>query len=294
MTRHSRFVIVPLAVSLLALTGCWNVGLNAFTAEDVVHKEFAVTKAPRVVIETFNGSVNVATHPESKVVASVTKRASGASQEEAEKDLDKIDVSLAQEEGVVHVSARTERQVWTNRGASVDMQVPAGSVLEVRTSNGKVSVLGPTGAVTAESSNAGMEVKGSNGELQLTTSNGPVRAEGGTRAVIKTSNSKVEVESVKGVVDARTSNGSIQFSGRLADGDNQLRTSNAKITATLPAGSSFQLDAQTSNATIKSDFPVADDESGTRTHVRGSIGDHPTASLALHTSNGGIEIREQK
>ena len=48
---------------------------------------------------------------------------------------------------------KTDQSMFSNRGASVDLQVPEGTVLDVRTTNGKVNVVAVTGNVKARSSN---------------------------------------------------------------------------------------------------------------------------------------------
>ncbi len=147
----------------------------------------------------------------------------------------------------------------------------------------------------ANSSNGVIRVKGSKGKLNLTTSNGAIQAEGGSgRLDLKTSNGPIAVKSNKAVVHAQTSNGTIQFNGRLGDGENSFQSSNGKIVLGLPASAEFRLDATTSNGHIHSDFAMDGDEETSKHVLRGTIGKNPKADIKAHTSNGSIEIREQK
>jgi DUF4097 and DUF4098 domain-containing protein YvlB len=81
--------------------------------------------------------------------------------------------------------------------------------------------------------------------------------------------------------------------GTLAEGDHSFRSSNGKIALALPAGSSFRLDAQTSNGKIHSDFAVGDGKKGQSDRLRGSVGDHPDTTIKVTTSNGSIDIRKK-
>jgi DUF4097 and DUF4098 domain-containing protein YvlB len=292
--RKLGFGLLPMA--LLSLTGCWVVNMHPFTAEQEVSETFHTKATPKIVVDTFNGAIDVTPGDKGTVEARVTKRASGSSQEDAEQDLENIEVSMTQEGDTIHITAhKGEPSMWSNRGASVDLQVPDGTVLELRTSNGKVSVVAVTGDVTAHSSNGSIQIKGSRGKLNLTTSNGPIQTEGGVgRLDLKTSNGTITAKSTKAVVKARTSNGGIQFIGRLIDGDHTFQTSNGRIALSLPADAEFRLDASTSNGRVKSAFALDETEKTGKHELRGTVGKDPKAAIKLRTSNGSIDIREQE
>jgi hypothetical protein len=93
------------------------------------------------------------------------------------------------------------------------------------------------------------------------------------------------------VVNGRTSTGPFRFSGSLAQGRSEMRTSNAGIVVALPAGAQFVGDADTSNARISSDFAVTAQDFSDN-YLRGTVGNDPGTTLELQTSNGPIEIRQ--
>jgi Putative adhesin len=295
LSARKHWLALGLAAVLL-LPGCWVVNFNPFTAEQEVSDTFKTTATPRIVVDTFNGAIDVTPGEKGIVEARVTKRAGGSTQEEAEQDLENIEVTMKQDGDKIEIKVgKTDQSMFSNRGASVDLQVPEGTVLDVRTTNGKVNVVAVTGNVKARSSNGAIHVKGSRGKLDLTTSNGGIQAEGGAgRLDLKTSNGPIAVKSTKAVVNARTSNGAIQFTGRLNDGDNSFQSSNGKIALALPSDAEFSLDATTSNGRIKSDFTVDEEEKASKHRLRGAVGKDPKATIKVHTNNGSIEIREQK
>jgi RNA polymerase sigma factor (sigma-70 family) len=265
-------------------------------AEEVITKTFTTKGSPRVVVGTFNGGLRVTTGGPGTVAAKVIKNTTAGTPEEAQEELKKVEVTMQQDGDTVTITARRveDQKPQVNRGASVELQVPAGAVLALETSNGGVTVTGATGDVTAHSSNGGIQVKGSKGKLQLTTNNGGIRAEGGGRLDLKTTNGALVIRTENAVVAAHTSNGSIQLTGRLAQGNHSLATSNGSITLTLPADAQFRLDAGTSRGAVSSAFSWSQKETTGKTSLRGTVGADPSVAIKLRTSNGSIALRRQE
>ena len=235
-TTHKAFVIALVLLAMASL-GCGTViNIGRFTAEQVVSRSFEVSATPRVVVETFNGSIEITTGTGNTVKADVTKRGAGSTQSAAQDDLKSIEVVMTQDGNTVRILARRTDQKFNtgNSGAPAVVQVPAGAILELSTSNGHLGVTGLTGNVTARTSNGRIDVEGSQGRLKLDTSNG-----------------NIEVKSNSAVLTAQTSNGQIIFTGTLAQGDHSFRSSNGRITLTLPPSASFRVTADTSNSNIE-------------------------------------------
>ena len=276
-------------------TGGVSLGVNRATSEEVVSASFTAEK-PTIVVETFNGSIDVTVSTGTAVKVDVTKRGSGDTAEEAKADLKNIQVTMNQEGSTVRVTAQRsdKRTTADNSGASAKLTVPPGSIVQLRTSNGKVTTSGETADVTVQSSNGAIDVRGAAGALDLKTSNGNITANGGSEAIVlETSNGAIEATTTKAVqITATSSNGSLKFTGPLAaQSKNVLRSDNAVIVVTLPAAASFTLDASTSNGKIISDFAVKGDNPRD-TELKGTVGGDPQASLKLQTSNANIEIRK--
>lgn len=285
---------VIVAAAVVALAGCGWIGANRVTAEKVVSKSFPTKAPPKVIVETFNGRVDVTATSPGEVHAEVTKRAGASTQEAAEADLDNIDVTLAQDGDTVVIRARvTDQKLVGHRSADVTVQVPEQSMLDLRTTNGKLSAIGLLGDVIAESSNGAVNVKGSRGKLVLATANGAVKVEGGATVEARTSNGVVRVKDARGPVTARTSNGTVLLSGKLAAGDYDLETINGKVMVTLPANAQFRLDARTTLGVVSCGFNLSETDEKARKRLRGTVGKDPKATLKLRTGNGRIEIRPE-
>jgi RNA polymerase sigma factor (sigma-70 family) len=265
-------------------------------AEEVVTKSFATKKTPRLVVETFNGAIEVTTADKGKVQAKVIKRVQAASEEAAKEDLKNVDVQMTQEQDTIRITAKSEGlHLTTNRAAPVELQVPPGATLDLHTSNGKVTITGPTGDAKVRTSNGKIEVRGGKGKINLKTSNGSITADGAAGELdLRTSNGRIEVKTSKASVTAHTSNGGIHFTGALVDGEHEFHTSNGSISLTLPSNASFRIDAHTSHGKATSQFHLKDGEGAKKSHVKGTTSDNPATTIRLHTTNGNIEIKPEK
>ncbi|HTP08723.1 MAG TPA: DUF4097 family beta strand repeat-containing protein [Anaerolineae bacterium] len=292
MMSLTSFVIV---VFMLSACGAY-ISINPFTAEETVTQSFTPAAAPHVVVEMFNGGVDVVTGSDNTVKVDVVKRGGGVSQQDAEDDLKNVEVTMTQDGDTIRVVAkRTDQRVDIgNSGASAKLRVPNGATLDLRASNGPITTSGPVSDVKAETSNGSIGVRGSLGQLDLHTSNGPITIDGGSTSInAESSNGLIDITADNAVVTARTSNGPIHFTGLPAQGRSELNTSNGNIVATLPANAQFVVDADTSNAKITSDFAVTA-QSFSDNQLRGTVGNDPGITLRLETSNGPIEIRQSR
>jgi RNA polymerase sigma factor (sigma-70 family) len=265
------------------------------TAKDVVTQSFKTKQAPRIVVELYNGAIEVDANAEGGVDARVTKEGRGQTEEAAKEALKAVDLRMTQEGDTVRIRAtRTdEKDTKHNSGVSAVLKVPPGATLDLQTRNGAVVVNGGTSPVQVATSNGSIQTKNSKGTLDLSTSNGAITVTGATSQVkVKTTNGPVTIKSERSLVTAQTSNGAVHFQGALGAGVNSLRTSNGSITVSLPADTRFHLDAETSHGRITSDFK-GEKVAGRKLRLSTTVGRDPAITLQLHTSNGGISIRRQ-
>jgi hypothetical protein len=291
--KMTLYAVLTIAVLLLSACGA-SISLNPFTAEDTVSQSFTPGEAPRLVVEMFNGGVDVVAGSGNTVQVDVTRRGGGMSQQAAEDDLKNVEVTMTQDGDTIRVVAkRTDQRVDIgNSGASAKLRVPAGASLDLRSSNGPLVTSGPVSDVKAQTSNGPITARGATGPLNLNTSNGPITVDGGRGTIdVETSNGPVTVTAEDAVVVGRTSNGPFTFSGSLASGRSEMSTSNGSIAVTLPATAQFVVDADTSNSKISSDFAVTARDTSDN-HLSGTVGNDPGVTLRLQTSNGPISIRQ--
>jgi DUF4097 and DUF4098 domain-containing protein YvlB len=113
-----------------------------------------------------------------------------------------------------------------------------------------------------------------NGHVTIDGAVGPVAAE--------TRNGAIEISDGGESVRAITNNGAIRYRGSVR-GDFNLETSNGSVTMSVPGDSRFEVDAESSRGSVRSDLRVQDqpiEANGPRPKVR------------IRSRMGSIRIRE--
>jgi RNA polymerase sigma factor (sigma-70 family) len=262
-------------------------------AKEVVAKNFKTGKSPKVVLETFNGGIEVEIGNDEGVRVEVTKKSEGSTEESAKEGLKYIVVTMGQTSDGIHVRARREQESWPHEqlGASAKLRVPRSAALELHSSNGGVRLNGGDGTVNVNTSNGEIVARDHGGPLHLNTSNGNIDLDGVKGvADVHTSNGPIRIHSAGAKVDAATSNGTIRFQGRLANGKHTFETSNGSVVLAIPPDMQFAIDASTSQGRISTGFKLESSSDRSKTHLHGQVGTAPAISLEVHTSNGSIAI----
>jgi hypothetical protein len=125
------------------------------------------------------------------------------------------------------------------------------------------------------------------------TVNGGVKAAGlPEAAAVETVNGSITVAAA-GHVEAHTVNGSITASMGQADweGTRELETVNGSVTVALPASAGCEVEAETVNGSIHTDFDLAVTKRLARRELRGTIG-AGGRQLKVQTVNGSIHLRK--
>lgn len=129
--------------------------------------------------------------------------------------------------------------------------------------------------------------------LNLRTTNGGISiSDISSRLEFRTVNGGVKLGRVGGEVEGRTSNGGItvELDGSTWDGQGlDVETTNGGVTLSVPASYSAHLEASTNNGGLNVDFPVTVQGRLGRTISTDLGSGGPT--LRLKTSNGGIRVR---
>lgn len=308
--RHS-LLTGSLLLASLTLAGCDFVDPSEWGNSDRYKEDFSSThklaSGGRVVLEGFNGSVEVMGWDKDEVEVSGTKSAS------REEVLKAINVDVTADAGMVRIRARRPDERNCNCGVRFTLKVPKKVILEdISTSNGSLRLESIQGSARMHSSNGAVHVWGVDGDVDIQTSNGSVDVDKFIgSADLKTSNGRIKASGIEGAFSARTSNGSIDVDIDALDTgkpvvlsssngsinlalakwqNNEVRasTSNSSVNLRLPAGVAAEVKAVTSNGNITSDFDLTTSQRS-KTRVSGRIGGGG-ALLDLSTSNGNIRL----
>ncbi|GHH79764.1 DUF4097 family beta strand repeat-containing protein [Promicromonospora soli] len=146
----------------------------------------------------------------------------------------------------------------------LDVTLPAGTEVVIRTENGDVVATGLAGEVSLNTSNGRVEAGDIGGRLLADSSNGDIDVtDSGADVVASTSNGEISILGVDGTVTADTSNGRITIDS--VTGDASATTSNGSVEVSAVDGDVY---GETSNGGIT------------------VIGNGEPVALTLETSNG--------
>lgn len=307
------FRTLALASASLLLVSCDDF-VEAFHDSDRYREDFHSTHALKpgghVVLENFNGSVEIIGWEKNSVDILGTKHA----RDQGILKAMRIDVASTPDS----LTIRTVRPDTHRGGGGVRyvLRVPHKVVLErIKTSNGSIRAENLEGSFRLATSNGPARVFRVQGPLDLSTSNGGIEVTDiAGNTILRTSNGPIRADNIRGAFEASTSNAGI--TARLADPepDSAIRlktsnggielaldsiknnsisagTSNSGITLRLPSTLNAAVRASTSHGSVDSDYAV-NMRAGkiSKTSIDGTIGSGgPT--ISLDTSNGNIRIR---
>jgi DUF4097 and DUF4098 domain-containing protein YvlB len=315
MVRIRRTLQWLVCVSIIALApaGCTKAepgaalyADNLVTVEEVVSDSFPTSSRPKVVVDTFNGPIDVTAGAGGTVKATVTKRASGKTREEAEEMLKKLKVSLSQQQDTVHITAPQPEAKHLMASLATKLEVPAGANLDVKTKFGDFAATGITGNITADLSNAAITIQGAKGELQLKTSFGKIDVAGPSVKVnVTNSNGPVTVMGAEGPLDLKTSFGAIDVDALCtsltavnSNGAIKVRTTNGPLTLTTTFGA-IDIDAPSARVTAStSNAPITVRRATGPIDLTNSFGQvdvaAPATTVTVNNSNGAIAVKGAK
>lgn len=217
--------------------------------------------------------------------------------------------------------------LFTTRGASFDIQVPAKTRADIQTggghvrlaslegnakadtSGGHIEVDGLRGALVANTSGGHIALRDVTGDARVQTSGGHIEATGiggglwaetsgghielrdiGKDIHAETSGGGIEIEGARGRVVAETSGGHVRVSfAKGNDRGGKIESSGGGITVALDPQVNLNLDASTSAGTVSTDVPIKVVGRVTKSAIRGTLGSGGE-TLEVSTSAGPIRI----
>ncbi|HSL93296.1 MAG TPA: DUF4097 family beta strand repeat-containing protein, partial [Bacillota bacterium] len=205
-----------------------------------------------------NGTVDVSSGKGEDVVILARYTVWDNSQSAAQTRLDRLSTAVTETEGKLRVEAIFPSMTVSNESVSYEVIVPEGIDVNVKTSNGTITVVGIEGVLNLETSNGTIEITAAGGPSQVTarTSNGRIILEGGPRVTsgtydLRTSNGAIFItlpEELGVEVDLSTSNGNITLgSGKWLLEGGQISSRAAKATR---GDGALKIRAVTSNGNI--------------------------------------------
>lgn len=236
--------------------------------------EVPIPEAGKCKIQTENGRVECIAGDVNEIQVEAEITAQAKTIELAEAYLDQITIDRVEIDGVAEITANIPRGV--SGSVSLTVTLPADTELEVKTSNGRIEVVGVASGTMARTSNGAIRLQECTGLIEAKSSNGRIEIDG---------------DSLK-EVNAVTSNGSVRIEGQLEKGNHRVKTSNGRISVDL-SGAPVRFMAKTTNGKIRVNGRKV--KSGQTITLGGGTetdddSDDSIARLALETSNGSISV----
>ena len=260
--------VLTLVASAVLLAGCEvNLNTEGLSAREV--KTFKVTGHPEVVLDTFDGSIELHSWDRNEIEVEVEKRA----MEQVLLDEIKIDARQDGDKIVVKVTgpSRADR-----RGVMIGMHISPTARLRVAVpKNANINAMSGDGSIRAEAIEGTIVLRTSDGsivgnrlggDIQMRSGDGSIRIENATGKLdLETDDGSVGVDARPSVLHLRTGDGSVRVAleSETVMTDNwDITTSDGSVVLTLPGLFNAELDAETSDGSVRTNHPLLDDDRG--------------------------------
>ncbi len=269
--RRRRLPIAGMFAAVAIISAACEVNLNTEGLSARETLTFKVTGQPDVILDTFDGAIELHSWDRPEVEVEIERRAMEQTL------LDEIKVESSEKNGVVTVKVTGPTRTQF-RGVTVGMHISPTARLRVAVPrNSNVQATSGDGSIRAEAIE---------GKLLLTTTDGSVV---GTRLggdiQIRSGDGSIRLDNVTGKLDLETTDGSIGVDARptvlkARTGDGSIRatieadsvmaenweltTSDGTVVLTLPGTFNAELDAETSDGVVRSSHPLIEDDTERR------------------------------
>jgi DUF4097 and DUF4098 domain-containing protein YvlB len=230
-------------------------------------KTFTVTGQPQLVLDTFDGAIELHSWDRPEVEVEIEKRAMEQTL------LDEITITSEQKGDVItlKVTGPTRRQF---RGVTVGVHISPTARLRVAVPrNSNIQATSGDGSIRAEALDGTLQlttVDGSvvgsrlGGEIKIRSGDGAIRLDNVTGNLdLETDDGSIVLDAKPTVLRARTGDGSIraQIEPDTVMTDNwDLTTSDGTVVITLPGLFNAEVDAETNDGTVRTTHPLLGDD----------------------------------
>jgi DUF4097 and DUF4098 domain-containing protein YvlB len=288
--------------------------------EEKFEKTVPLTKTGLFALSNISGKIEVMTWKEAQVKIEALKVSKADTQDKAKENAAKVTVEVTAEADAVRVETKypkrnggfwggdsikvsVDYKVWVPEQAGVDLSSVSGDV-EVASIGGKAKITCVSGNVGLRGA-AGADIKLTSGDLTMENITGDAYVKGvsGDIDVTKVKGS-IKAEAVSGdiklldvsdasTIDVKTVSGDVTYAGVIKAGArDEFKTMSGDVRLTVPADSSFDLEASTFNGDINSEFQITTSGKISPREIQGTVG-KGGATLILKTFSGNVDIKKK-
>jgi Toastrack DUF4097 len=293
-------------VAAATLASACEVNLNSegLTARET--RNFKLTGQPEVVLDTFDGAIEIHSWDRDEVEVEIEKRAMEQSL------IDEIKVHVEQKGN--HVEVRVtgpahefRMTIGRNMSPSARLRValPRASRVQATSSDGSIRVADVDGTIVLRTADGSVVATRVSGDISVRTDDGAIRMERAAGKLdLETGDGSIVVEAKPTVLRLKTADGTIRAQ---IDSDSQmtddwdLSTEDGSVILTLPSSFNGELDAETRDGSVRTTHPLLrsadrersgddnEDRRDRRRSLRARMGEGGKA-LRVRTGDGSIRI----
>jgi DUF4097 and DUF4098 domain-containing protein YvlB len=299
--------VLSLVAAATLLAGCEvNLNTEGLSAREV--KSFKITGQPEVVLDTFDGAIELHSWDRNEIEVEVEKRA----MEQSLLDEIKIDAQQQGDKIIVKVTGpRSDRHGVTigvniSPTARLRVAVPRSANITATSGDGSIRAEAIEGKIVLRTSDGSVTATRLGGDIQIRSGDGSIRIDNTTGKLdLETDDGSVGVEAKPSVLRLKTGDGSVRVTlepDTVMTDNWDITTSDGNVTVTLPGLFSAELDAETSDGSVRTNHPLLDSDRDERRDGEGSserrerrrtlrskIGDGGKV-LKIRTGDGTIRI----
>ena len=299
--------VLPLVAAATLLVGCEvNLNTEGLSAREV--KSFKVTGQPEVLLDTFDGAIELHSWDRNEIEVEVEKRA----MEQTLLDEIKIDAQQEGDKIVVKVTGpRRERHGVTigvniSPTARLRVAVPRSANISAMSGDGSIRAEAIEGKIVLRTSDGSVTATRLGGDIQIRSGDGSIRIDNTTGKLdLETDDGSVGVEAKPSVLRLKTGDGSVRVTlepDTVMTDNWDITTSDGNVTVTLPGLFNAEVDAETSDGSVRTNHPLLDGDRDARRDgegnserrerrrtLRSKIGDGGKV-LKIRTGDGTIRI----
>ena len=287
--------------------------------EEKFEKTEALAKDGKVYLSNISGDNVIKTWKENQVRILALKVSQASTAAKAKENAGEVTIEVTREGDTLRIETKypkrrtpwggdsvnvsVDYEVWVPEGASAEVRsvsgdvrvAPVGGRVRVSCVSGDVRLLGAAGAdvdlvsgdLRVENIAGDAYVKAVSGDIRLTGIKGSVGAESVSGDIELKGVSEAASVSGKSVSGSMTYEGVIKPGGRY-----ELKAHSGTVRMTIPASSSFDLEADTFSGVIDSEFEIQVSGKISPREVRGTVG-KGGATVRLKTFSGDIELKKR-
>ena len=315
---------MALGTGLALLVGLALVAGPAWAAREKHEEKFEKTEAlardGKVFLSNISGDNVIKTWKENRVRILALKVSQASTAAKAKENAGEVTIEVTREGDTLRIETKypKRRTPWGGQDSinvSVDYElwVPEGASIEVRSISGNVNVAPIGGRARINSVSGDVEILGAAGaDVDLVS--GDLRVENiAGDAYVKAVSGDIRLSGIKGSVGAESVSGDIELkgvseaasvTGKIVSGSMtyegmiklggryELEAHSGTVRMTIPASSSFDLEADTFSGVIDSEFEIQVSGKISPREVRGTVG-KGGATVRLKSFSGDIELKKR-